>query len=77
MARWTLHLIPPPSGSGDPCASVHVTVMDKQLGNLKTSTIRAQPDWTLTHTNHKDTEQSTIEAFITIEGVTRTDSLLR
>jgi hypothetical protein len=38
---------------------------------------RAQADWTLTHTSHKDTEQSTIEASITLDGVTRTDQLIR
>jgi hypothetical protein len=38
---------------------------------------RAQADWTLTHTSHKDTEQSTIEASITLDGVTLTDSLIR
>jgi hypothetical protein len=36
----------------------------------------AQADWTLTHTSHKDTEHSTIEASITLDGVTRTNSLL-
>jgi hypothetical protein len=34
---------------------------------------RAQADWTWTHTSHKDTEQSTIEASITFDGVTLTD----
>jgi hypothetical protein len=34
---------------------------------------RAQADWTLTHTTHKDTEQSTIEASIAHDGVTLTD----
>jgi hypothetical protein len=38
---------------------------------------RAQADWTLTHTSHKDTEQSTVEASITLDGVTLTDSLTR
>jgi hypothetical protein len=38
---------------------------------------RAQADWTLTHTGHKDTEQSKIEASITLDGVTLTDSLIR
>jgi hypothetical protein len=38
---------------------------------------RAQADWTLTHTSHKDTEQSTIEASITLDGETLTDSLIR
>jgi hypothetical protein len=33
---------------------------------------RAQSDWTLTHTGHEDTEQSTIEASITLDGVTLT-----
>jgi hypothetical protein len=33
----------------------------------------AQADWTLTHTSDKDTEQSTIEASITLDGVTLTD----
>jgi hypothetical protein len=33
---------------------------------------RAQADWTLTHTSHKDTEQSTIETSITLNGVTLT-----
>jgi hypothetical protein len=37
----------------------------------------AQADWTLTHTSHKDTEQSTIEASITLDGVPLTDSLTR
>jgi hypothetical protein len=36
----------------------------------------AQADWNLTHTSHKDAEQSTIEASITLDGVTLTDSLL-
>jgi hypothetical protein len=38
---------------------------------------RAQADWTLTHTSHKDTDQSTIEASVTPDGVTLTNSLLR
>jgi hypothetical protein len=37
----------------------------------------AQADWTLTHTNHKDTEQSTIEISVTVHGVTLSDSLIR
>jgi hypothetical protein len=37
----------------------------------------AQAEWTLTHTSHKATEQSTIEATMTLDGVTRTDSLIR
>jgi hypothetical protein len=41
------------------------------------NSFRAQADWTLTHTSHKDTEQSTIEASITLDGVTLTDSLIR
>jgi hypothetical protein len=32
--------------------------------------------WTPTHTSHKDTEQSTTEASITLDGVTLTDSLI-
>jgi hypothetical protein len=38
---------------------------------------RAQADWTLTHTSHKNTEQSTIEASITLDGVTLTDLLMK
>jgi hypothetical protein len=38
---------------------------------------RAEVHWTLTHTDHKDTGQSTTEASITLDGVTLTDSLLR
>jgi hypothetical protein len=38
---------------------------------------RAQADWTLTHTSHKDTEQSTTEASITLDGITLTDSMIR
>jgi hypothetical protein len=38
---------------------------------------RAQADWTWTHTSHKDTEHSTIEASITLDVVTLTDSLIR
>jgi hypothetical protein len=36
-----------------------------------------QADWTLTHMSHKDTEQSTVEASITPDSMTPTDSLLR
>jgi hypothetical protein len=34
-------------------------------------------DWTLTETSHKDTEQSIMEASITLDGVTLSDSLIR
>jgi hypothetical protein len=37
---------------------------------------RAQADWILTRTSHK-TEQSTIEASVTLDCITRADSLLR
>jgi hypothetical protein len=37
----------------------------------------AQADWTLTHTSHKDTDQSTIKVCITLDGVTLTDPLIR
>jgi hypothetical protein len=37
----------------------------------------AQVNWTLTHMSHKDTEQSTIEAPITLDDETVTDSLIR
>jgi hypothetical protein len=37
---------------------------------------RAQADWTLTHTSRRDTEQSTVEASITLSGVKLTDSLI-
>jgi hypothetical protein len=37
---------------------------------------RAQADWTLTHTSHKVTEQTTIEASITLDGVTLVDTLI-
>jgi hypothetical protein len=42
------------------------------LGYMLPLTFRAQADWTLTHTSHKDTEQSIIEASITL-----TDKLIR
>jgi hypothetical protein len=38
---------------------------------------REQADWTLTHMSHKDTEQSTREASITLDDVTLFDSLIR
>jgi hypothetical protein len=38
---------------------------------------RGQTDWTLTHTGRKGTEQSTIKASITPDGVTLTELLLR
>jgi hypothetical protein len=37
----------------------------------------AQADSTSTHTSHKDTEQGTIEASITLDGVTLTDPVIR
>jgi hypothetical protein len=37
----------------------------------------AKADWALTHTSHKDTEQSTIEASITLDDVRLTDPLIR
>jgi hypothetical protein len=39
--------------------------------------VQRATDWTLTRTSHEDTEQSTIEASVTLNGVTRTDSLIR
>jgi hypothetical protein len=33
--------------------------------------------WTLTHMSHKDTQQSTIEASATLDGITLTDPLIR
>jgi hypothetical protein len=36
------------------------------------SVFRAQADWTSTHTSHKDTEHSAIEASVTLDGVTLT-----
>jgi hypothetical protein len=33
---------------------------------------KAQADWTLIHTSHKDTEQSILKTSITPEGVTLT-----
>jgi hypothetical protein len=39
--------------------------------------VSAQADWTLTHTSHKDTEQSTIEVFVTLDCVTLTDLHIR
>jgi hypothetical protein len=36
-----------------------------------------QADWTLTPTSHKDTEQSIIEAYIILDGLTLTESLIR
>jgi hypothetical protein len=45
--------------------------------NSLISVFSAQADWTLTHASHKDTEQSTIEASITLDGVTQTDSVIR
>jgi hypothetical protein len=38
---------------------------------------RAQADWTLTHTSHEETEHSTIEASLTLDGVTLTDPLIK
>jgi hypothetical protein len=37
----------------------------------------AQVDWTLTHTSHTGTEQSTMEVSIKLDRVIRTDSQLR
>jgi hypothetical protein len=36
-----------------------------------------QADWMLTHTSPTDTEQSTTEASITLNGVTFSDPLIR
>jgi hypothetical protein len=38
---------------------------------------RVQADWTLIITSHKGTKHNTIEASITLDGVTLTDSLIR
>jgi hypothetical protein len=37
----------------------------------------AQAGWTVTHTRHKDTEQSAVGASIRLDGVTLTDPLIR
>jgi hypothetical protein len=47
------------------------------LPSINYRVFRAQDDWTLTHTSHKDTEQCKIEASITLDGITLTDSLIR
>jgi hypothetical protein len=39
--------------------------------------VQREADWTLTHTSQRDTEQSAIEASITLDGVTLTDPLIR
>jgi hypothetical protein len=39
--------------------------------------LSAQADWPLTHTCQKDTQQSTKEASITLDGVTLTDPVIR
>jgi hypothetical protein len=50
----------------------------KAYGGVDSNRVfRGQAYWTLTHTSHKDTEQSTIEASITFDGVILTDSLIR
>jgi hypothetical protein len=36
----------------------------------------AQADWTLIHTCHKDTEQSSTGASVTLDGVRLTDPLI-
>jgi hypothetical protein len=36
---------------------------------------RAQADWLLTRMSHKDIEQSTIEASVTLNGVTLTNHI--
>jgi hypothetical protein len=40
------------------------------------SMLIAQADWTFTYTSHTDTEQSTVETSVTLDGVTLTDSLI-
>jgi hypothetical protein len=47
------------------CIRMHILVFNEQAG------------WTWTHTNHKDTEQSTIEVSFTLDFVRRTDALIR
>jgi hypothetical protein len=37
----------------------------------------AQAGWTLTHTSHKDTEQSAVEASVTLDSITLTGLLIR
>jgi hypothetical protein len=44
---------------------------------IKYRVFSEQADWTLTHMSHKDTKQSTVEANITLDGVTLTDPLIR
>jgi hypothetical protein len=50
--------------------------MSNLLARLK-QVFSAQANRTLTHTSHKDTEQSTTEASITLDGLTLTDPLIR
>jgi hypothetical protein len=47
------------------------------LGTPDTIECSAQADWTLTHTSHKNTGESTIETSTTLDGVTLTDILIR
>jgi hypothetical protein len=47
------------------------------LVHFKYRVFSAQAKWTLTHTSHKDTEQSAAEASITLDAVALSDSLIR
>jgi hypothetical protein len=48
-------------------------VQKEELSIACYQVFRVQADWTLTHMSHKDTEQSTIEASVTLDGITLTD----
>jgi hypothetical protein len=53
------------------------SILLSQTHRNKYRVFRAQAALTSTDTSHKDTEQSTIETSIKLDGVTRADSLLR
>jgi hypothetical protein len=56
---------------------INTTWSNENKVTRKYRVFRTQADVTLTHTSHKDTEQSTIEASVTLDGITLTDLLIR
>jgi hypothetical protein len=59
-----------------PAAPIQATEYESGWFNIYRM-FSAHADWTLTHGSHKDTEQSTTEASVTLNGITLTDPLIR
>jgi hypothetical protein len=73
--RDTSMTLLPPLASSSP-AWPYAIICTARSNTHTYRVLSKQADWTSTHTSHKDTEQGTAEASITLDGITWTNPLI-